>query len=148
MAGDRAQSNRASALTGCRRATSPENGMARMNSPNVALQNVAEAFSLKSQVYDEFGKDHVNLTRMRNQVYRHVVEYLQPGARILELNAGTGTDAVHFARLGFSVHATDFAPGMVARIEEKIAQENLRDRMSVQQCSFTDLEQINAAEFD
>ncbi len=119
-----------------------------MNSSNVAFQNVAEAFSRKALVYDEFGCDHANLTRMRAKVYRQVMASIQPGARILELNAGTGADAVFLARQGFRVHATDLAPGMIERIEQKIAQHNLQDRLSVQQCSFTALEQIDQEPFD
>ncbi len=119
-----------------------------MNSSNVAFQNVADAFSRKALIYDEFGRDHANLTRMREKVYRNVMAFIQPGARILELNAGTGADAVFFARQGFRVHATDLAPGMIERIEQKVAQYNLQDRLSVQQCSFTALEQIDQAPFD
>ena len=36
---------------------------------------------------------------------------------ILELNAGTGTDAVWFAERGYRVHATDIAEGMQDKAE-------------------------------
>jgi hypothetical protein len=111
------------------------------------LASVAEAFSRKARVYDDFGRDHENLARMRAIVRRHALRFLRPGDRILELNAGTGGDALFFARLGHPVHATDLSSGMIARIEEKVAASGLGDRISVQQCSFSQLDQIKGAPF-
>lgn len=108
---------------------------------------VATAFSRKALVYDAFGQDHPNLTRMRARVYRELLAFIQPPARILELNAGTGADAAHLARLGFRVHATDIAPGMVAQIKVKIERGDLADRLTAQLCSFAELD-IEGAPFD
>lgn len=109
---------------------------------------VAEAFSRKARLYDDFGKDHPNLMRMRHKVRQHVLRFLRPGDRILELNAGTGADAVYFVQLGFRVHATDLAWGMVHEIERKIACYGLEDRLSVQQVAFETLDAVDAAPFD
>lgn len=109
---------------------------------------VAEAFSRKARLYDDFGKDHPNLTRMRHKVRQHVLRFLRPGDRILELNAGTGADAVYFAQLGFRVHATDLSWGMVHEIEHKVAYYGLEERVSVEQCAFESLDRLNAASFD
>jgi SAM-dependent methyltransferase len=84
---------------------------------------------------------------MREKVRNHVLSYLQPGNRILELNAGTGADAVFFARRGFCVHATDISPGMVARIEEKIARTGLQDRLTAERLSFLSLQDITGLPF-
>jgi len=65
---------------------------------SLPLQDIAEAFSLTAEKYDRFAADHPNLSRMRSTVYAHLMRHLQPGARILELNAGTGSDAVFLAR--------------------------------------------------
>ncbi len=111
-------------------------------------ERVASAFSSKANVYDEFGKGHPNLERMRRKVYQHVLSYSQPGARILEINAGTGTDAAFFANQGYSVHATDLSPGMLASIQAKIETRGLRGRLSAQLCSFTDLSKVEGRPFD
>ena len=111
-------------------------------------QQVAEAFSRKSLEYDEFGTDHPNLTRMRGRVYAHLDAFLPPGARILELNAGTGTDAVYLARRGHRVLATDIAPGMLAVAKQKARDLGLEDRVAVQDCSFTDLDRLGGGPFD
>jgi len=114
---------------------------------NNHLDRVAQAFSHKALVYDAFGEDHINLARMRRQVYDHVLRYLQPGDRLLELNAGTGADAVFFVGQGFRVHATDISPGMIASIQDKIAHYGLHERLTVQRCSFTELEQVTCGPF-
>lgn len=109
---------------------------------------VAEAFSRKALVYDEFGQGHLNLERMRSKVRSHLLACLRAGDQVLELNAGTGGDAVYLARRGFHVYATDISPGMLARIEAKIQSENLQEYLSVQSCSISKLENIQMGPFD
>jgi ubiquinone/menaquinone biosynthesis C-methylase UbiE len=123
-----------------------------MDSPSVPeldahLAHVAEAFSRKASVYDAFGLDHPNLTRMRHHVRKHMLALLPQGANILELNAGTGGDALFFAERGYDVHAIDIAPDMVARIRDKALSSNLQDRLTCQECSFTDLNRVEGGPF-
>lgn len=109
---------------------------------------VAEAFSRKARLYDEFGRDHPNLDYIRDKVYRHLLDYHPPGRRLLEINAGTGADAVYLAKQGYYVHATDIAPGMVETIRRKVEAQGLHEWITVQQCSFTDLEKITGGPYD
>lgn len=109
---------------------------------------IAEAFSRTAEKYDAFAEDHPHLTRMRAKVYAHLARHIPPGARILELNAGSGVDATHLASAGYSVHATDIAPGMLARLREKVTRLGLQERVTTQECSFTDLNQVTAGPFD
>jgi ubiquinone/menaquinone biosynthesis C-methylase UbiE len=115
---------------------------------NDPFGTVAEAFSLTAEKYDRFAESHPNLTRMRVKVYGHLSRHLRPGSRILELNAGTGTDAVHLAQLGYSVHATDIAPGMLQRLVDKVERLGLAGRVKVQNCSFLNLEKVEDGPFD
>ena len=112
------------------------------------LQNSAEAFSRKAAVYDAFGEDHENLTRMRQRVYDHIGAVMPPGGYLLELNAGTGLDAVNLAARGFRIHATDIAPGMIAEIERKIGLGEGHGRITTQLCSFTKLARVTCGPFD
>jgi ubiquinone/menaquinone biosynthesis C-methylase UbiE len=113
-----------------------------------SFTTIAEAFSRTAAKYDAFAKDHPHLTRLREKVYAHVSRHVPPGSRILELNAGTGIDAAALAQRGYQVHATDISAGMLARAREKVTQLGLGERVSVQECSFTDLGQVQGAPFD
>jgi len=112
------------------------------------LDTIAEAFSRTAEKYDSFAEDHPHLTRMRNKVYAHVVRYIPRGARILELNAGTGTDAVQLAQRGYSVHATDIAPGMLNRLREKVHKLGFHERVTMEERSFLALENMQGAPYD
>jgi SAM-dependent methyltransferase len=67
---------------------------------------------------------------------------------VLEINAGTGTDAVHLARHGYVVHATDIAPGMLARLQDKVEAHGLASVLTSESRSFLDLEHVAGAPYD
>lgn len=85
---------------------------------------------------------------MRHQVYAHVEKYLAPESHILELNAGTGLDALYFVSKGHRVHATDLSDGMVNQIRVKISSNEYSDRFTCQQLSFANLDKITTRNFD
>ncbi len=113
-----------------------------------ALGIISEAFSRTADKYDAFAVDHPNQTRMRNKVYSHFTRLVRPGSRILELNCGTGMDAVELARRGYHVHATDIAPGMLDRARTKVNELALQDYVTVEERSFLSLSDVPGAPFD
>jgi hypothetical protein len=104
-------------------------------------ETIAEAFSRTAEKYDSFAEDHPHLTRMRERVYSHVMRHVPGGARILELNAGTGTDAVHLAAL--YIHAT-ILQWNVESFQEKVEILRLHDRVTIEE-SFLPLTIISRA---
>jgi ubiquinone/menaquinone biosynthesis C-methylase UbiE len=102
------------------------------------------AFTLQSKNYDANEIGHPILTWMRSRVRRHAMKFLKPSDAILDINAGTGLDAVYFSRRGHPVLATDHSTGMIEQIRKKTGQLPLR----IQRCSFTDLHEIEAENFD
>ncbi len=116
--------------------------------PNDHYQRVAEAFSRKADAYDAFGPDDVNIARMRRKVREHVLRFLRPTDRLLEINAGTGLDAVFFANLGHPVHAIDISPGMLDHLAAKITRDQLQGRLTYQAISFTELDRVERGPFD
>ncbi len=112
------------------------------------LDTIAQAFSLTAEKYDAFAQDHPHQSRMRNKVYAHLQRIVPAGSRILELNAGSGIDAVQLAQRGYQVHATDVAPGMLGRLRSKVSELGLHDRITVEERSFLDLRAVVGAPFD
>ncbi|MGF1429556.1 class I SAM-dependent methyltransferase [Kitasatospora sp. LaBMicrA B282] len=49
--------------------------------------------------------------------------------RVLELGAGHGRDALHFARCGFEVLATDFSPVGLAQLRDRADRDGLAERV-------------------
>lgn len=106
------------------------------------LQNVSEAFSRQSNSFDAYEEQNEILKWMRKQIRAHVMHFANPGNKMLELNAGTGLDAVYFAQQGLKVHATDNAAGMVAALEKKVINFKLEDNITFEKCSYTELNKI------
>jgi ubiquinone/menaquinone biosynthesis C-methylase UbiE len=109
---------------------------------------VNRAFSKQSCGYDRVDNVNIILRDLREQVYRHVAERMKPGSHILELNAGTGLDALHFVSRGHYVHATDISDGMIAQVREKIRINNLSEKLTCQRLSFEDLDEVAGKSFD
>ncbi|MBA4165969.1 MAG: class I SAM-dependent methyltransferase [Chitinophagaceae bacterium] len=110
---------------------------------NYMNENQAEAaFSRQSGVFDELYSSNEIIRYKRKRVRDHLLQYLKPESRILELNAGTGEDAVFFAGLGHYVHATDISIGMQQKLSEKVKAMNLKERVSNERCSFTSLDSL------
>jgi ubiquinone/menaquinone biosynthesis C-methylase UbiE len=103
---------------------------------------VQEAFNTQSALFDGLYSPNPIISYKRARVRALVSTYLQPGKRILELNAGTGEDAVYFAQQGYWVHATDISESMQAVLKGKVRQAGLQHRVTQEVCSFTHLNQL------
>jgi ubiquinone/menaquinone biosynthesis C-methylase UbiE len=116
---------------------------------NINEVKAAEAFSKQSKLFDAiYGADDIILYK-RRRVREHVLRYLQPNNSILELNCGTGEDAIFFAQHGHNVHATDISNGMLKKLIIKTQKNNYIEKISFEQCSFTDLDSLkNKGPFD
>ena len=85
---------------------------------------------------------------MRQAVWRHTDRLFQRGSRILELNCGTGEDAIHLAASGIRVLATDASLEMVRIASEKISREPLSSLVDVRQLAWEELDRLGGLEFD
>src|SRR5215467_10721559 len=105
-------------------------------------QQAAAAFTEQSSIFDELYSKNSIVNYKRKRVREHVLNLLAPGSSILELNAGTGEDAIFFANHGFHVHATDISTGMQEMLVKKVSAAKLDDLVSNELCSFTSLENL------
>lgn len=103
---------------------------------------VSKAFGKQAVLFDElYGSDTI-VQYKRQRVRSHLLRYISPRSNILELNSGTGEDAIFLARHGHSVHATDISEGMQRILISKVKDLNLEHHVSYEQCSFTDLNNL------
>ena len=113
-----------------------------MQDANINEQNATAAFNSQSSVFDEEYTSNAIIQYKRNRVRQHVLQFLKPNSNILELNAGTGEDAVFFAANGHHVHATDISTGMQQKLKEKVATNHLTEFVNSEVCSFTNLDSL------
>jgi ubiquinone/menaquinone biosynthesis C-methylase UbiE len=105
-------------------------------------QLAATAFTRQSGVFDALFSGNAIIQYKRKRVRDRIQEYLAPGSTILELNSGTGEDAIWFAQSGYEVHATDISAGMQEVLKRKVAERGLTEAVSTERFSFTQLNQL------
>lgn len=100
---------------------------------------LAAPFDRLAADYDRsFSASAIGL-RMRAAVWRRLDAAFRPGERVLELNCGTGEDAVHLGERGVRVLATDSAPAMLAVTRAKVARAGLTGQIEVAPLAIEDL---------
>jgi len=107
-------------------------------------QYVAAAFSRQSGIFDESFSGNSIIQYKRRRVRDLVTAWLPANSKILELNSGTGEDAVWFAEQGHQVHATDISSGMLEVLKAKVASRGLQNKVTAECCSFTDLQTLKS----
>jgi ubiquinone/menaquinone biosynthesis C-methylase UbiE len=108
------------------------------------------AFDLAASSYDdEF--THTAIGKMQRQrVYFFTQRALANQLfRILEINCGSGEDAVWLATRGHKVSATDASPKMIEEVKKKVSENKLEEKISPRICDFDDLkENFQGKKFD
>jgi ubiquinone/menaquinone biosynthesis C-methylase UbiE len=109
---------------------------------------VSEAFSRQSVIFDELNNNN-KISEYLRSIYRAEVDSkLRPNDRILELNCGTGLDAIYFASKGHDVLATDLSQGMINQLNAKLTNADLKGKIRTMLCSFNELSKIKDQKFD
>ena len=94
--------------------------MQRETSKQAQEQLVSQAFSNQSVHFDHIYTSNAIAEWMRGRARNEVMRFVNKEAHMLELNCGTGMDSTWFAKQGINVFATDNAPGMLEKLDEKI----------------------------
>jgi ubiquinone/menaquinone biosynthesis C-methylase UbiE len=89
-----------------------------MNSP--ATRTDQSYWDSIAENYDQVFPETVIGKVQREAVWRDLDKAFQPGMRVLELNCGTGIDAVHLAQRGVRVVACDVSAGMIASAQRRV----------------------------
>ena len=116
--------------------------------PATNVTEIALAFDGAAASYDsDFGENPIAIW-MRERVWQTCLDVFRPGGRILDLNAGTGIDAVFLAQNNFSVHAIDLSSKMLGGLSSKLASDDLRSRMTYEKLSLESLSDLRGKKFD
>ena len=98
--------------------------------------------------YDALAESNPIVIWMRSRIREMVEHQLTPGSYILEINAGSGLDALYFASKGHRVHATDVAPGMLTALAEKARRPDAGGRLTFESLSNTELSGVKGGPYD
>jgi ubiquinone/menaquinone biosynthesis C-methylase UbiE len=109
---------------------------------SVNEQAAEKAFSKQSAIFDEIYSSNIIIQYKRKRVRDHLQQFLSSNSKILELNAGTGEDAVWFAQQGHTVNATDISKGMQEKLIEKVNHNKLEKQIANELCSFNELQDL------
>jgi len=111
------------------------------------LERTKKAFNKASAGYDTDENSNPILKWMRGIVHTVYLKYLNEGDEILELNSGTGIDAVYLAEHGMKVISTDISDSMINIIKEKTRTLGLEDKISAENLSFSRICEIKSNNF-
>ena len=83
------------------------------------------SFDTAANTYDQSFTDTLIGRAQRNSVYKILTKHLSNCKDILEINCGTGEDAIWLAKQNFNVLATDISENMIAIGQAKNQYKNL-----------------------
>ena len=104
----------------------------------IARTPVAAAFDSIAAEYDAVFTNSVIGRAQRDAVWQVLDRVFLPGQHILDINCGTGADAVHLAERGVRVHGCDASSGMLDVARARVRQADVDVRLEVRA-----IEQLN-----
>lgn len=107
-----------------------------------------EAFGRLAESYDSDFETLPASKRLRRIIWQIYLRHFPPGASLLELNCGTGTDALALAAHGLHVHATDVSAQMLATLNEKVKRSPHAGAITSEQMAFHELPRLHGRLFD
>jgi len=92
--------------------------------PADAFQLAQEYWDLAADRYDDVFPNKITGQAQRFAVWQEFARIFHSGDHVLELNCGTGIDAVHLAERGIRVTACDISPRMILAARRRAALSN------------------------
>ncbi len=106
------------------------------------------SFDKAAATYDEDFERLPGTRRLRRIIWNTYYKYFQSGQQLLELNCGTGTDAIELASNGIRVLATDASEPMLRVAEKKVRATSLHSLIETRQLTFQKLRVLRGMTFD
>lgn len=112
------------------------------------MSSAVSVFDVMADAYDrQFTQTTIGVT-MRRAVWARCAVRFVAGSHVLEMNCGTGEDALWLAHRGVQVLATDVSPAMLRIAEKKLAASPGSAAARFQRLAWEDLDSLHQGPFD
>lgn len=112
------------------------------------MSETLSAFDTVADSYDgQFTRTTIG-SLMREAVWARCAARFSRGSRVLEMNCGTGEDALWLAQYGVEVIATDVSAPMLRVARDKLSASPARAAARFEQLAWEDLDCFSEGEFD
>lgn len=103
-------------------------------------------FDTASHSYDTDFTDTLTGRLQRNRVWKYLDEQItiKKPLQVLELNCGTGEDAIHFARSGHVVMATDISEEMLNKASAKVREKGVAHKIHLEKTDLKNLSSLDS----
>jgi ubiquinone/menaquinone biosynthesis C-methylase UbiE len=105
-----------------------------------SAQSVQAHFDAAAVTYDQVFTDSLVGRAERHAVWQELERAFCPGQRILEINCGTGADALYLAEKGIAVLACDLAPRMIEMACQRASLSNHQGLMNFRVLASEDID--------
>ena len=105
------------------------------------LKSYDAPFDFIAADYDQIFTRSCTGKAQRAAVWRETDRLFQAGQSVLEMNCGTGVDAVHFARCGVSVFGFDQSSRMISLARNLVVQAGCERQVDLHQMEIEDMVQ-------
>lgn len=106
------------------------------------------AYSARVETLNRNSELYPATRRIRRVVWNIYYRHFRPGDTLLDLNCGTGDDAMELASAGIRVLATDGSSEMIEGIQKKLYGTAIRTLVTPMHLSFQRLYMLNGSQFD
>lgn len=112
------------------------------------VQTRPAAFDAIAAHYDDLFTNSVIGRAQRDSVWEVIGQHLEPGCSVLELNCGTGEDALFLAKREMSVVACDISEKMVEIAKSRASAEDAEAKVRFLTLAIEDVARLRPGKFD
>ncbi len=110
--------------------------------------NTIHAFDVLAPEYDETFESSIITQHIRSVISKNILQCFKAGQHVLDINCGTGTDAIILAKHGIHVIAVDASAKMIDMTRSKSIQHGVEKMITAHALSFENLRSLNTGTYD
>lgn len=105
---------------------------------------IISPFDQVADAYDKIFERNLITQNIRSIIWNSYLEYFKTGSTVLDINCGTGTDAIFLAEHGISVIAIDSSARMIEKTKNKISSKGFAHLISPRNISYDNIADIQS----